>query len=412
MVVQSVLYASGNAGKVIVLSVFDVILLFYLTMVAGLSLVDAGIILLVAAVLDAVGDTLVSFQVDRSSRDDLLRWLLYLGAPLCGLSFIGIFQLAPGWPMLTALFCWLCRIGFTLCDVAHNALLVNLSPKERQATTITSLRLLFSASGTIATGLAFKMAVSMPDEAARQAAFQNIAWAGGAIYISSLLVATRLRNNCLMHREALVRSDVRSLLRSLFGNLLFRRVCVLVILQAGVTGLFMKGLPYIGRSLFDDPAWAGLAMLLLSIGQIAMLGLFLVLGHRMPATATVMRAAHALMAVALPLLLATALLAPVLAFPVLLLIGAAQGSMTMALWARLALVIRHEIGPTAALHAFPIGVFLAVLKISAGAGNGLLALALAGGVDSGLSEATISIGIAMLAPLLSSLACWRLARRF
>lgn len=413
--VQQLLYASGNFGKSVVWAAFDTVLFFYLTAIAGLPLAVAGAILMLALIWDGFGDLLIGYWADRTGRTDFLKTLLLVGAPICGIAFAALFYVAvaaPAWRLpVIALLCWTCRIGYTLCDVAHNSILVNISTGERGASTISGLRLIFSAAGATAVGLAFKSSLSFPALDQQQSAFVAYAVLGGIAYTLTLFASTKVRDTHLMSRRQAGKIRIWAVSRVLLATRDYRKLCLLIFLQAGVTSLFMKSLPFVGVSFFGEAAWAGDAIVIITIAQAAALPVLMLLGRSGVSSQALMLASHALMAFALIALLASTLYMPLLAVVALLGIGFGQSGMNMTVWAKLALVVRETIVVQENLHALPVGLFLAILKCAAGFGTGLLAFSLSLGQSFDIEQASIILMVAIVAPFVSSLACIGLARR-
>lgn len=398
-----------------VLATFDTILFFYLTAIGGISLAAAGLIIMTALVWDGFGDLLIGYWADRTGRTDFLKTLLTIGAPLCGGAFAALFYIAGTDPaervVIVALLCWACRIGYTLCDVAHNSMLVNISANERGASASSGLRLIFSAAGTTAVGLAFKFNLSLPTIEAQRSAFGACAALGGLAYTLTLLAAIRVKDVGLLSRERAGAVRFLPALRTLFATVAYRKLCFLIVLQAGVTSLFMKGLPFLGLHFFRGAAWAGEAIVAVTVAQVAALPVLILLGRSGVTSRTILLTSHALMAASIIVLFTSTQHLPLLAWAGLVGIGIAQSGMNMTIWAKLALVVRERLMVHDGLHALPVGLFLAILKCASGFGTGILAFGFSWGGSFGVDQKTIVLMVAMAAPFASSLACITLSAR-
>ncbi len=368
-----------------------------------------------ALVWDGFGDLLIGYWADRTGRTNFLKILLTIGAPLCGAAFAALFYFAATEPaervVVVALLCWACRIGYTLCDVAHNSMLVNISANERGASLSSGLRLIFSAAGTTAVGLAFKSSLSLPTIDTQQSAFAACAAVGGLAYTLTLLAAIRVKDVGLLSRERAGEFRFWPALRTLFATVAYRKLCFLIVLQAGVTSLLMKGLPFLGLHFFRGAAWAGDAIVAVTVAQVAALPVLILFGRRGVTSRTILQTSHALMAASMILLCVSTRNLPGLAWVALVGIGIAQSGMNMTIWAKLALVVRERLMVHDGLHALPVGLFLAILKCAAGFGTGMLAFGLSWGRTFGVDQKAIILIIAVAAPFASSLACIALTRR-
>lgn len=412
---RQLLYASGNFGKSLVWAAFDTVLFFYLTSIAGIPLALAGAIIMTALVWDGFGDLVIGYWADRTGRKDFLRTLLVVGAPICGTAFAAVFHVAaaaPGWRIVAvALLCWICRIGYTLCDVAHNAMLVTMSANERDASIVSGLRLMFSAAGAAAVGLALKAGLAPPTVAGQQAVFVVCAIMGGIAYTATLWAATGVKDASLGSERHAGTLRLRTALAALAATASYRRLCLIIFLQAGVTSLFMKSLPFFGASFFGEAAWAGDAIIVMTIAQVAALPVLMMLGRRGVSTRTLTQGSHALTALSLIGLPISAMYVPLLAPVALVGIGVGLSGMNMTVWANLALIVRNMTVVQANLHALPVGLFLAILKCAAGIGSGILAFGLSWGQAYGMQQGPIILIVAIAAPFASSIACIALTRR-
>lgn len=366
-------YAAGNLGKSVVWASFESFLLFYLVTIAGLSPLLAGSILTVMMICDGTADILVSWWADRYGRANVLSRLIACGAPLCGISFGMIFalpQAAGRWPLIVAII--LCRIGYTLCDVGHNTLLVRVAATPRDGASVSGLRLIFSALGAGLVGLAAAHILAITDRLAQENAFALFASMGGLLYLASLTgarLATRHLSVAATGNDARQSGD---LWRGLSRNRAFRRILLLIALQSCFVPLFGRALPFFGVVHFDDAAWAGRALSIITVTQALSLLMWMRLAHHW-SQSRILIAAHLLMALALVGMMSVH--AAVGALALAALIGVAQGGMNMAIWALLAGSVRN--GGPAVTEALPVGTFLATLKYASGLGNMLLAAVIA-----------------------------------
>jgi hypothetical protein len=114
-------------------------------------------------------------------------------------------------------------------------------------------------------------------------------------------------------------------------------VLVLMALQSGLTPLFTRALPFFGQAVHDDASWAGRALTLITLAQALSLPGWIALSRRHSSPALLM-VSHGLLLIAMA--------GVGLAFRetfhlvALIVLGAAQGGMNMAIWAMLAQCLR------------------------------------------------------------------------
>ncbi|MFT4053499.1 MAG: MFS transporter [Novosphingobium sp.] len=361
-------YSAGNLGKSIVWASFESFLLFYLVTIAGMSPMLAGGVLAMMMVWDGTADILVSWWADRYGPANILSRLISWGAPLCAISFGLIFALPQEtgrWLMIGAIV--LCRLGYTLCDVGHNTLLVRVAATPRDGSVVSGLRLIFSAIGGGLVGLAAAHILAIADRHAQERAFALFAVLGGLLYLACLTGARLVTRHL---PAAATSNDARrsgDLWLALWRNRAFRRVLLLIALQSCLVPLFGRALPFFGLVHFGDAAWAGRALSIITMMQALSLLMWMRLSRHW-SQSRILICAHLFMALALVGMMKVQAAEGALA--VAALIGVAQGGMNMAIWALLAGSVRSA-GPALA-EALPVGAFLATLKYASGLGNMLL----------------------------------------
>lgn len=367
-------YSVGNLGKSIVWTSFDTFLLYYLVRIAGFSPFLAGGLLTAVMLWDGCADTVIAYLADRYGRTNALSWLILLGAPLCGVGFWLIFALSPGGrrPVILAAVV-ACRVGYTLCDIGHNTLLVRIATTARDATMVSGMRLIFSAMGAGLVGLA---ATAIFSGRHTLLTFASTAMIGGTIYVATLVIAVRVTRHLPVATIGKPPSNVRATFAALWRNRRYRSVLCLIAIQTGLIPLFNRALPFVGEAAHIGPAWAGSALMVITISQALSLPIWMALA-RWRSSNAILALAYVAMIVALGLLAAR--LGGTTGLVGLSLLGISQAGMNMAIWALLALSVRYGAADLVGKEALPVGLFLAALKGSAGFGSGLLAVSVATG---------------------------------
>lgn len=368
-------YASGNLGKSVIWASFESFLLFYLVTVAGMGPLTAGAALAVAMVWDGLADVAVAWWSDRRGRHDMLGRLIVWGAPLCAGGFVFIF-LSPGQMyLLSVVAIMVCRFGYTLCDVGHNTLLVRVSVTERDASTVSGMRLMFSALGGGIVGLASAHALDIGDPVHQQGTFFALAMGGGGLYLVTLLTATLVCRK-LPPANASHARPAKLCFGPLRRNRAFLRVLAVIALQSCITPIFTRSLPFFGQISQGDAGWGGRALMVITVAQALSLPGWIA-WSRVKSPIMLLISAHACMIVAMVALAMTQ--TDWIAYGPLLVLGAAQGGMNMAIWAMLAQAVRGTAAEPAAAETLPVGIFLAVLKCASGVGQAMFACIVAWG---------------------------------
>lgn len=364
-------YSSGNFGKSIVWASFESFLLFYMVRLAGFDALTAGGLLACMMFCDAAADVTVAYLADRHGRAGALGRLIQFGAPLCAISYWSIFA-ARSSGMIVVAAVILCRIGYTLCDIGHNTLLIRVAPRPRDATGVSGFRLVFSAAGTGVVGLASAHVLSLADASDQRTAFAVCGVAGGVIYMATLMTAMWATRKLPSPRPDVRHASPKAMLFALARNRSYRNLLLLVALQAGLLPMFTRSLPFFGDMIFGDASWGGSALTTITVAQAASLPAWIWLSRARSAR-QILTIAYLISASAM----ATLAISPSSAKDIvwLVIIGFGYAGMNIAIWAMLTSTVRAGLSEGAAVEALPVGLFLAALKAAAGIGNLLFAVA-------------------------------------
>lgn len=411
---SGVVYASGNLGKSALWSAFDTVLIYYLVVVAGFEPLPVGMVLALAMLLDGACDVFVSWLVEGNGDLGLMRRMLWIGAPVTALSLAAVFLASPAGlssvALIGALLC-ACRVGYSICDVAHNALLIGFASPPSRAMSVSALRVLFSSLGAAGVGAGFQIASDGRGVTGMGTAMPMLGVLVALVYLVTVPATSFMHapHNREAFRDAgeVAFSRFSDAARHLLGDPGYRNLCCLIAAQAGLVGLLVKGLPFHSAVAFNQVGWAGEALVFATIGQ-ALASISLMSARRWrPSQAAILIGAHMMMVAAL--LLYASIAAPTgwLPIAIMLLVGIAQGAMNSAIWARLAEVVLR-ISP---MRVLPIGIFLGVLKASSGLANLALALALALVSDEPAAARHITLVTVVAIPIVGSIMSLALVRR-
>ncbi len=357
-------YSAGNLGKSVVWNSFESIMLFFLVSIAGFDAIAAGLILAAALLWDAAFDLIVARWSDRRGHASELARLMIVGAPLCGVGFWLIFTLSAPWAITAAII--ICRIGYSLCDVGHNTLLIRVAHAPGDAARVSGLRLLFSASGVALLALVSGSSLSLATTEIQHRSLAAGALAGGALYIGTLLLAlVATRHLATIPHGHPRRRSIRPI-GTYWRHPPFRRLLLLIALQAGLVPIFQRALPFYGQAVHADAGWAGPALLTLTLAQsVALPGWMAVARHRSSRAIAIMAYGIALIGMAGLTIASIGTVGTVL----IAVFGAGLAGMNLAIWALLTETVQRAVAGGAEGEATPVGLFLAVLKGAAALGN-------------------------------------------
>lgn len=410
-------YASGNLGKSVVWTTFETFLLYYLVTVAGLSPAATGTILVAAMLWDAVADGAVGYITDRYGHGKTLGRHIIFAAPLCALGFWLIFfdpgeQLIGGTIRIIAAVA-LARIGYTLCDVAHNSLIVRAAPTPETATRVSGLRLCFSAIGIALVGMCTATIFGQRTSVERDALIGLLAGVGGGLYVATLYGAYAATRHLPAPMPVPRQWNPADALAILWQDRPLRRLFAMAAVQASLIPLFAKTLPFFAMAVHGNVAWAGHALIVIAVFHGLAIPIWIAASGRISAS-RMLTASHCVALAGLAILALAGGSFPETA--ALGCIGVAQAGMNMAIWAMLATAIGHGVGRSHGLEALPVGLFIAILKVAAGMGTALLATILAISAGSGtdpvalLPRQQLVVFFSLAAPAAGCLICLMLAR--
>lgn len=155
----------GALGVALLFNTYSTILLFYLTRVAGVAVITAGALMMIAKAYDLVTDLPMGIISDRTkSRFGRRRPWLLVGAFVCGGAFVMLFSTPAGWTdfdkaayVLGGLLVF--NTGYTLFNVPHISMPAEMSSNYDERTAIMSFRAVAIMVGTFAViGLAPRLA--------------------------------------------------------------------------------------------------------------------------------------------------------------------------------------------------------------------------------------------------------------
>ncbi|MEG3082662.1 MFS transporter [Sphingomonas sp. PB2P12] len=401
-------YASGNFGKNVLASTMDFFLLFILTERWGISPAAAGLVVMMGLVWDGVCDPLLGRLVDRSAdRLGTYRRMLFVGAPVVG-AFFAIFFLRPGAPESvghdSAVLLWaiaivlLFRTAYSVCDVAHNALMMQLTRTPGAATTVSGLRYMFSCCGALTVAY-FAPAFVDPGADGGSALILATGFAAVAYVATLWLSAASAPRSATMTAHARKGSFAW-----IVGNRPFLMLLALALAQALTLPFLARSVAYIGKGVIQDAAWTGQALATLALAQLVTLPAWMALARRSSRRRVLW---CALVAIAVGL--AIFAIGPEAMIAGIALFGAGNAGLQMMIWVLLADAVDHGERRTGVrLEGLPVALLLLTLKAGGGLsgallGRGLSAIGWTVGQPLAQDSRALLLAMAWAVPLIGAL---------
>ena len=149
-------YGSGDFGFNLYFAGLNLYLLYYYTDVLNIDPAVAGLIIMLPVIWDGISDPLMGWVVSRTrSRFGKFRPYILFGAPVLGLSFVGMFA-APIWfPDHVIAAClvthMLFRTAYTVASVPYSSLAAALTHNSKERGTMAGVRMMAAMTGGIVT---------------------------------------------------------------------------------------------------------------------------------------------------------------------------------------------------------------------------------------------------------------------
>jgi GPH family glycoside/pentoside/hexuronide:cation symporter len=233
-------YGSGDWGMASFGTLRQIFYAIFLVDVVGLDARLASVAVLVGVVWDAINDPLVGMLSDRVRT----RWgrrrpfLLFFSIPY-GLGFLFLWW-APPWEsqvalMFTVMFAYMLSDTFqTLLTVPFFALTPEIAPDYDERTSLTGFRMFFNLLASLATAVAAPAIVDAALSAGftqQQGYLVTGALFGGLAALPFLLIFAFVRERPIVESEATAPTPLRVTIRTAWGNVPFRYITVLYMLN-------------------------------------------------------------------------------------------------------------------------------------------------------------------------------------
>ena len=409
-------YGLAEFGKAFFIHAPNLVWLFFLTEVVGLSPGLAGLLILIPLLWDAVTDPLFGYLADRTStRFGQYRPYLIFGVPVAAVLFTLFFTdpallglPAAATVLVTAI---LFRTSLTVIDVPHNSMLAKATRSSRDRSSLAGVKMLFNAGAMVAIALATRPILA--SEGAGQAqAFALFAGVGGVLAVLLMWQNAYAFRGIDPPRAAGAPRPRASSPREQLGTLGTNRYLWIVMACAVVAMMllpaFGKMILYYAKYVLGAEEAGGLALLVFTLATLLAIPAWARAAKRFD-KARVLQAAHGVVAASLLLFW----LLPISGVPPLLVlaafVGLGMGGVNMLTMALIPDVVEYgqwRTGRRAEAGVF--GCLTFSLKVGNGLGVGLLGLllGLVGFVPNAAQDAGTLRGfetLMTLAPALGSL---------
>jgi GPH family glycoside/pentoside/hexuronide:cation symporter len=248
-----VIYGSGDWGMASYGTLRQIFYAIFLTDVVGLEARLASVAALVGIIWDAINDPLIGMLSDRvRTRWGRRRPFLLIFAVPFGLGFVLLWW-TPPWQSQIALAITI-TLAFmisdtlqTLISVPFYSLLPEISPDYDERTTITGYRMVFNLGASLVTAVAAPMIV---DSALRSGLTQQQGYLlvaaifGGSAMIPFLLIFLVVRERNVQDATIHSGMGVRQTFRTTWGNIPFRYVTLIYMINWMTFDLVGLMLPY------------------------------------------------------------------------------------------------------------------------------------------------------------------------
>jgi len=413
-------YASGNFAKALQAGIVDIFYMYFLVNTIHLPASVAGTVLLAGFIFDGITDPVVSRLIDKYGyKFKSLTIILLFLIPVNVISFFSLFLLPlylESFPFLTAIVASLFfRLGYTLVDIPHNALLAGMA-KQTSSTSISAWRFCFSAVSVLfLAGLStFPLFNPQISEPASTGAIIQIMIVVGIVYLLTIIISAISCRSVKLDSQTQSAANTGFLagLKHLltipdYIRLLKIIACICCFLaMAERSTVFLVGF----SEAKELDTWELLAAV--GTGKLVSLLFWVKFANRSGERKS-FKYAHAVSLLTVFFIL--------IAYPEhnhllvisYFILGISVGGVSVFIWSLLAQVVnKYFTSPERNLSTLAFGIFLLVLKVSAGIGSFILAVLLEGLNDHEIdSQQNILSGFVVISVVFAALLNISIIRR-
>lgn len=412
-------YANGNLGKQILYGTVDLCFLYYLTDILGVSPILAGYILFISLAIDALFDPIVGIWVEKlSNTSGNYSSYILVGTPIYLTSFIALFFIGQFTSYTTMLYIFVLlifRLGYTIIDIPHNAMISRLIKDPNQRTKAAAWRFFFSSIASLITAQALKLILTGDQiEEANNFKYFSLLAASLALLSLSVVYATTYKLPVSFYSTS-PKVKLRSLLYSIYENRKLVLLLIVIIFTALLVPIFSKGIIYFAKYQLQDEKITGKLLTAITIGQMISLPCWIKVANTFSKTKA-LQLAHLLltfMSISVLLTNSNLLVLTLLCTGV----GFSFGAIYMLIWSILAdLVDQHEVQSNIRFEASLFAISIMLMKIALGLSTVLLGTvmdAVGFKANSAPTEDTlISLKVVFFGlPAFGGIICWFVLKR-
>jgi len=263
--------AAGDFGFNLYWTTASLFLLFFYTDVLKLPVQTAGLIYMIALVLDAAIDPLIGSVADRTrTRFGRYRPYLIFGGPVMAVLFAALF-LGPVWPaagaaLIAGLSQIAFRIGYSVVSIPYTALFARVTRDSGERAELAGLRMVFATlSAVFISALTLYLAQHLGQGDARRGWGLTAICYGGAAAVLFWLVAWGARGLDAVETEPAPPRDLRRDLGALGANTPLLIVLGLFLVSQFANTFFQNNLIYYCKYVLGNANLASAAFAVIAL---------------------------------------------------------------------------------------------------------------------------------------------------
>ena len=387
-------YASGNFAKALQAGIVDIFYLYFLITTVQLPASLAGTVLLAGLIFDGVSDPVVSRLIDKyGHRFKSLSVILLMVIPLNIVSFCSLFILPvqfPGSSFIAAIFAMLLfRIGYTLVDIPHNALLAGMA-RLSKATIVSAWRFCFSAISVLFLAALSTIPMFNPRsmEIMTTDSLARVILGVGVLYMCIITISALSCRSVLLGQKGKVHTQSGFLtgLKALLSQPDYCRLLMIIALICCFVAMAERSTVFLVGFASDRQLNTWELLTAIGLGKLLSL-IFWVRVSAIMGERKSFQYAFMLCVVAVCGLTLSYPHSVILLTASYFILGISIGGISVFVWSLLAKVVNgHFADPSLPLSTLAFGIFLLVLKVAAGIGSFILSLVLENAAELPLTD--------------------------
>ena len=320
---DKIAYASANFGKGLLWNSTELLLLFFLTDIVGISPLIAGPVLMACLIWDGVTDPMMGYIIDRfKNRVPYYATYIQYGMPATVILFVLSFSIPPleGTALVTFVLIvgLLYRTAYSIMDVSHNALLSSLTQNSTERSALSGLRVTFSSLGGLAVSSVLYFALLGPTNISKASGFMNMAISFAFVALVTTYVCVRAVKPIEIRRHSTEKqhdqpSSIKATLRAIIQSRATVIVFLLTITVTFTLPFYTKSVIYLAKYILLAEEVAAIALAIMVGTQALSTPIWVWVAGKL-STKVAAQAAHLMLTLILTLLFFIQLSVPVFLF--------------------------------------------------------------------------------------------------